>query len=306
MMNNAPAKGLAERLDAWPKARVWLIILVAALGLLLVDLTFPGVDTGPLYVPLVCAAAWAFRRRESLLVAALATASNFIPLVAESHEAATRALIGSAAVRYSILVFVIAIIVSFRRAYDRQRFLARRDPLTGAANKATFEQHADKVLDAPADRTLLLTTIDLDNFKTINDTHGHAAGDAVVRAFAAKVSAVTRKEDCLGRIGGDEFALLGPVISVEDGHTTAACLHQRLSSMLSELPYPVTISMGAVVIPPKAGLDRATLMNHADQLMYAVKRTGKGAVMVDTVGAPEPSLSTGKQDLHVAPSRVAA
>ncbi|WP_277924485.1 GGDEF domain-containing protein [Sphingomonas sp. CROZ-RG-20F-R02-07] len=199
--------------------------------------------------------------------------------------------LANAVVTLGAFTLIAAIVRSFRAAYDRERRIARQDVMTGAANKATFERHAAKLLDAGAcvDHTLLLATIDLDNFKTVNDTWGHAAGDAVLRAFAAAAAAVIRRQDCLGRIGGDEFALLVPVDSAEDGRATAAQLHARLSGVLREMPYPITFSMGALVVTPGSGLGFPALMHEADRLMYVVKRAGKGAVCIDTAGALPPA-----------------
>lgn len=309
MISRPRPRGLAERINGWSEAQTWLAIAAGALVLIVLDRLVPGVVLAPLYVPLIATAAWRIGFISSCLVAAAAVGVNAylcshlpIGFVETPAILAMRAI-----VRLATFAFIIAIVTSFRRAYDREQFMARRDPMTGAANKLTFERHADKLLEAAiaVDRTLLLATIEVDNFKTINDTHGHAAGDAVLRAFAAGAEAVIRKQDCLGRIGGDEFAFLIPVESVDEGCTTAGTLHARLSSMLRELPHATTISMGALVIHPEAGLERAALMNRVDQLMYAVKRAGKGAVMVDTIGVPQPVSSEDRRALRIVRSTAA-
>src|SRR3546814_4567605 len=97
----------------------------------------------------------------------------------------------------------------------------------------------------------LLVLLDLDNFMAANDRAGHRAGDEILRAFAKGVSAIMRREDLIGRIGGDEFALLVRVPSIAEGQGIARDIHARLSAVLAQSRYPVTCSMGALLIPPE-------------------------------------------------------
>ena len=123
---------------------------------------------------------------------------------------------------------------------------------------------------AAADVGLLF--IDLDDFKPINDIYGHAAGDEVLQAVAARMRAVTRPHDTIARLGGDEFAVLSPRITA----TNLAALARRITEALSEphLIHGVLVRIGASV-----GLYLATrgenvidALGRADQAMYAMKR----------------------------------
>src|SRR3546814_14264703 len=98
----------------------------------------------------------------------------------------------------------------------------------------------------------MLVLLDLDDFKAANDRAGHLAGDEILRAFAKGVSAIMRREDLIGRIGGDEFALLVRVPSIAEGQCIARDIHARLSAVLAQSRYPVTRS--AALCVGKAGV----------------------------------------------------
>src|SRR3546814_4653886 len=90
-----------------------------------------------------------------------------------------------------------------------------------------------------------------------------------------------RREDLIGRIGGDEFALLVRVPSIAEGQGIARDIHARLSAVLAQSRYPVTCSMGALLIPPEVPRTISELIHAADQAMYRAKRGGKNAVEID-------------------------
>ncbi|HEX7741924.1 MAG TPA: GGDEF domain-containing protein, partial [Sphingobium sp.] len=123
----------------------------------------------------------------------------------------------------------------------------------------------------------------------INNREGHLAGDDVLRTFAKGASSIIRREDLIGRIGGDEFALLVRVPSIAEGQGFARDLHARLSAVLAEGRHPVTCSMGALLISPHAPRDAGELMHAADLAMYRAKQTGKNAVEIGR--ADEPGLA---------------
>lgn len=287
MHSHLPAGRLAEQLESLSRARAWLVVLAAIVGLALADSQFRGIGLAPLYIPVVCAACWTLGARAGFLVALPTALLAVVPHLADEARHSLPVLGVRAGVRIATYMFVAAIVASFRRSFDRERFLALRDRMTGALNKEAFRERVIATLDAAAraNGMLLLAILDLDDFKTVNNAHGHAAGDAVLRAFAQGAAAIVRREDAFGRIGGDEFAFLIPVHSADEGHRLAAMLHARLSAVLAGAVHPVTCSMGALVIPPDASRDEATMMHSVDQLMYAVKRAGKNAVEIGEAGA---------------------
>lgn len=225
--------------------------------------------------------------RAGFLVALLTSLLAIVPHLDDRARHSLPVLGVEAAVPIATFMFVAVTVASFRRSFDRERFLALRDRMTGALNKEAFRERVVATLDAAA-RTkgmLLLAILDLDDFKAVNNEHGHGAGDAVLLAFAQGAAAIIRREDAFGRIGGDEFAFLIAVHSADEGHRLAAMLHARLSGVLAGAVHPVTCSMGALVIPPGASREEATMMRTVDQLMYAVKRAGKNAVEIGEAGS---------------------
>ncbi|WP_233420128.1 GGDEF domain-containing protein [Sphingomonas paucimobilis] len=215
-------------------------------------------------------------------MAIVAAVLAVVPHLAELPGLSPALLGARIAVRAVTYVIVAAIVLSFRRSFDREHHLAVRDRMTDALNKETFRERVIHRLDlaVPARHSFLLAILDLDDFKGINNRHGHVAGDEVLRAFAQGARKTIRREDDFGRIGGDEFAFLLPVHSAEEGVYFARLLHKRLSSVLADTPHPVTCSMGALLISPDTPRDEPSLMHAVDQLMYAVKRAGKNAVEI--------------------------
>jgi len=286
--SHLPVGRLAGHLESLTRERAWLAVLVVASALAIADNHLREIALAPLYIPIICAACWTLGERAGYLVALLTAILAVAPHWDDNMRHSLAVLGMRTGVHVATYLFVAATVASFRRSFDRERYLALRDRTTGALNKEVFHHRARAALDAAArgGRTLLIAMLDLDDFRSINNVHGHAAGDAVLCAFAQGAADIIRRDDDFGRIGGDEFAFLISVHSAEDGRLLAATLHARLSAVLAETPYPVTCSMGALVIPPDVPRDEAMMMHGADQLMYAVKRAGKDAVEIGEAGAP--------------------
>ena len=158
--------------------------------------------------------------------------------------------------------------------------LATRDALTGLGNRALLaERTAEAIAAAARTRSeLALLAIDLDRFKLVNGTLGHAAGDALLRAVAERLSNAARREDMLARLGGDDFALLWPGLKSRE---EAASLGTRLVAVLGR-PFTVegrTLAVSAsigIACYPADGRDFIELWKHADAAMYAAKEAGRG------------------------------
>jgi diguanylate cyclase (GGDEF)-like protein/PAS domain S-box-containing protein len=167
-----------------------------------------------------------------------------------------------------------------QRSQERIYNLAHHDSLTGLENRFALGVRLEQQL-AQARRSgvaVAVLFIDLDHFKKINDTHGHAAGDQLLIGAAQRMRDLLRDVDTLGRLGGDEFVIvLGGPLTPDSVSTVAVRLVQSLSQ-----PYHLnegTASSGAsvgVALFPSDGDDAATLMRHADTAMYAAKREGRG------------------------------
>ena len=167
-----------------------------------------------------------------------------------------------------------------RRNEDRIRHLARHDALTDLPNRTYFHErvHELQPLIARGRRAAVLS-IDLDHFKEVNDTLGHAAGDNVLKEGSARMIACCRETDMVARLGGDEFAILQTPIDAPDD---AAALAVRIIKAIAE-PFDVLdhrFLIGAsigIAIAPVDGADADTLVKHADLALYRSKNEGRSA-----------------------------
>ncbi|WP_302142334.1 sensor domain-containing protein [Halomonas alkalicola] len=174
--------------------------------------------------------------------------------------------------------------VSERKAREtRMSRQATYDELTGLLNRAAFFERVDQLLDGAEAKNppaIGLMFIDLDNFKQINDTHGHAAGDRVLQILAARLQSALRSSDLCGRIGGDEFLSL--LYGVSDADTATRIAVQVLQQLvepitLGELPLLPSCSIG-IALSSRHGREISELVRHADEAMYRVKQSGRNGV----------------------------
>src|SRR5690606_5777569 len=152
--------------------------------------------------------------------------------------------------------------------------LAKHDPLTGLPNRTRFEELFAAAIDQSDEKgeRLAVIAIDLDRFKDINDSYGHAAGDRVLAALAEKFKEAIRPGEIVARIGGDEFAALKPFSSMENLREFLSRLNRGLSGKVtySDNVVETSGSMG-VAIYPGDGTDRSKLLSNADLALYRAK-----------------------------------
>jgi diguanylate cyclase (GGDEF)-like protein len=169
--------------------------------------------------------------------------------------------------------------------------LAHHDPLTGLLNRRRFfELAADEVARARRHgRPCSVFMIDLDHFKRINDTYGHSAGDAMLRAVARRLLETVREIDFVARMGGEELAVLLP----ETGAPTALAVAERVRQALASLAIPheggvirVTASIG-VAAWRETELDVEAALHRADAALYRVKTRGRNGVALEGPAAPD-------------------
>lgn len=198
-----------------------------------------------------------------------------------THEAYSHVLIPiwNAAVRFGFFLFGTYMLTSLRKALDREKALALTDPLTGAANARLFYMHAENEIERMrrSKKPLSAAYIDVDNFKTVNDTMGHSAGDSLLRVVACTLCQGTRSTDITGRLGGDEFAILLPETDNNGADVLINKLRDSLTEAMRLSKWPVTFSIGIATFasPPESVND---LIKKADDLMYSVKNTSKNNV----------------------------
>jgi diguanylate cyclase (GGDEF)-like protein len=163
--------------------------------------------------------------------------------------------------------------------------LATTDPLTGAANRRSFMERCEAEIHRARryDRPVSLLMIDVDHFKAVNDTYGHAAGDVVLAAVGEALRQSVRQIDIWGRLGGEEFA----VLLVETGLPGAAIVAERIRARFEGMEVSVggaairfTVSIGCTTVTADtAGLEAA--LRVADQRMYEAKQSGRNRVVID-------------------------
>ncbi|GAB6067724.1 hypothetical protein JCM13664_10420 [Methylothermus subterraneus] len=166
------------------------------------------------------------------------------------------------------------------RAEARLAWLATHDPLTGLFNRHRFQEELERTLAelARSQRSAALVLFDLDHFKDINDSSGHAAGDALLKRLAQVLKERTRSSDTVARLGGDEFA----VLMVDTNASGAATFARELNARLLETPfhyagrtYRISASIGIAMIP-EHGDNLEDLLANADLAMYQAKQEGRG------------------------------
>jgi len=181
---------------------------------------------------------------------------------------------------YLLVVGVaIAGMAQVRHAQAQLELLATHDLLTGVLNARTFSTRLSIELDRNRRyrRPLALLYIDLDDFKAVNDRHGHETGDAVLRLVADATRSAVRQTDVIGRLGGDEFAVLMPETDGPVANAAATRLATTIRTMFKGTP-SVTASIGIVATTGAPG-STEDLLRQADQAMYEAKRGGKDRVV---------------------------
>jgi diguanylate cyclase (GGDEF)-like protein/PAS domain S-box-containing protein len=161
---------------------------------------------------------------------------------------------------------------------EELQVLAKRDPLTGVANRRAFFEWLERQFAAARrdGQTLCCIMADIDHFKRINDTHGHSAGDEVIRRIAEALTAEVRSGDSVCRYGGEEFCLVLPGAPMEAATAVAERLRRRIESP-GFARVPVTASFG--VSSSRFGATKPSeLINQADDALYASKQSGRNRV----------------------------
>jgi diguanylate cyclase (GGDEF)-like protein len=166
--------------------------------------------------------------------------------------------------------------------------LATTDALTGLPNRRAFLERAEQARLASQRQRhpLALMMIDIDHFKQLNDRWGHACGDEALVVFARTARQVMREYETIGRLGGEEFAMILPGADLQGAMQAAERLRLavRAATVMTSGPsYTMTVSIGVVVLDPNEDLSAA--LARADRALYAAKRDGR-----DRVEAGEPLL----------------
>jgi len=209
------------------------------------------------------------------------TAAVLVAGFSESHQHAPA----------SALYLVELLAAEIGAAIDRADMVAllaaqsRRDPLTGAANRRSWDEEVDRELDRASrtGHTLTVAILDMDDFKAYNDTHGHVAGDILLKDFVTAIRAELRTGDVIARWGGEEFALALPDCDLQQAKTIA-------SRLLDVVPSGQTVSIG--ITQDQAQDTPRAMIERADSALYAAKDGGRNQVKAYPQSSPPLDLST--------------
>lgn len=182
-------------------------------------------------------------------------------------------------VRFGFFFITSNLLAALKERLIFEKTIARYDGLTGILNSRGFQEQANLVLDLAKryGRPLSLGYLDIDNFKRVNDTQGHGAGDRVLQVTARELTRVLRRTDIIARIGGDEFVVLLPESDLAGAKTAFTKVRKHLLQKMLSGDWPVGFSIGVVCFlkdPP--ALEQ--IIRLADALMYRVKNSGKNNV----------------------------
>ena len=242
------------------------------------------VRLGILYVVPVLLVTWHDGLRWGIGFAVGTAALRYLTALEQMPSAtATPVRVANETAYLIVMGVAMAGLAQLRRTQAQLQLLATRDPLTGALNARTFTERLNQELDRNRryNRPLALLYLDLDDFKAVNDRHGHDTGDAVLRLVADATRSAVRQTDVVGRLGGDEFAVLMPETDAPVASAAATRLAEGIRTVFRGTP-SVTASIG-VVSALSAAAPPDELLRRADQAMYEAKRSGKDRVVQVTV-----------------------
>src|SRR5262249_30668597 len=235
---------------------------------------------------------------------------HLLPWLARNNpllESVCLSVLSFEALLFAIAIAFILLAMAKERAEHRHKTAAMIDPLTGISNRRAFleegEEHlARQVNDARPTAVMLL---DLDNFKSINDRHGHVIGDRVLEIFAEVASSCLRRIDLFGRLGGEEFAALLHDTTRERALAVAEQIRGSFAAATRQVeghPVAGTGSIG-MVIAYDALLSLSALLAQADHALYRAKDAGRNRIEIASIelildrakrGTPEFQRSTAK------------
>ena len=262
----------------------WVLIFPYTLFMLL--LAYIDVKTGYeislsiFYLLPIAIASWYFNGRLGYVLSFL----SIIILVAADIKSGdyyhhVPVLIWNSGVTMGYYLFISYALSKIKKLYEHEKELARTDPLTGVLNRRYFYIVAENEIYRAKrfKRNLSLAFFDIDNFKLVNDSLGHADGDELLKMITVSIFKNLRESDVIGRFGGDEFAILFPETGKEQVREVISKIQKILMEEVWKNKWPISFSIG-VVTSLKGSHTIDEMVKTADTIMYKVKKNGKNNV----------------------------
>ena len=299
-MNNHMKHALTRLLEWKPPAALALAVgLVLATVVGAVDyFTSFELTLSFFYLVPVALVAWYASRPAAFGVCGVCTAAWLVADAANGqaypHWVAS---IETALVQLGFFLITASLLAALKIQLRREQLLARTDGLTKVLNGWAFEETCAKVLQLAAryDHPLALAYVDIDDFKTINDTRGHSFGDSVLKMVATTLSQSVRAADVVGRLGGDEFAVMMPETDSKGARHAFTKLHHDLKEAAQANGWLIGFSVGAALFPA-APRSMDEELKIADGLMYRAKKQGKDRLVFQVEKVPRLCVVAGGDD----------
>jgi diguanylate cyclase (GGDEF)-like protein len=272
---------LNDALEARGPAVVERVAILSLVLLGLVDfLVGPELSLSLFYLFPIAVGVWYGSARMGVSLSLLAGAAWLsAALFAGVTYAAGWIMVWNVAIRVANFLLVVLLVNELKRALQTQRRLALFEPLTGLANSRAFLQRLSAEIERSQryGRVFTLAYLDLDRFKEVNDTRGHAEGDRVLQVIAGTLEGSIRTSDLVARLGGDEFGILLPETPYHQAEAALTKVSRSVGTAMREGGWPVGVSIGAVTFEiPADSADEAVRLT--DHLMYRMKAEGRGGI----------------------------
>jgi diguanylate cyclase (GGDEF)-like protein len=220
---------------------------------------------------------WFVSRQTGLMASGVSVGFTLAAnLASPIHDTHPHVAYWNALVWLAFFLLITIIIAELKVLYLRERRLSRVDNLTGVATRLAFYEVAEgeKNRAKRYQHSITIAYLDLDHFKEVNDSMGHAAGDKALVAVARTIENTIRQTDTVARMGGDEFAIILPNARKDAAGRVLSKVLRALDEAMLQGEYPVTFSIGAVTfLTPPESLQE--MIRQADGVMYSIKSSGK-------------------------------
>ncbi len=275
-------KRLLRLLDRCSPVRVFHVgaALVVAIGIL-DHFVAPEIVFSLFYLVPVLLVCWCVSRPFALLFAVLtATVATLDDVTGVIRDGPSYAMYWSGFVRLATFLLVAYLTTGLRAMLREEHERTLRDPLTGLYNTRAFYQRVEEEVERSRryGRPFTIAYLDLDNFKAYNDSHGHPAGDTLLRTVAGAMCRHARATDMLARLGGDEFGILFVESEPESAMHAINAIQEAVRDAARRHDARVTVSIGMATHSDLAD-SVSELIRHADDAMYKAKKTGKDRVI---------------------------